>query len=213
MYFFTLIALESIYSNILLKPFILLKTLNNHYLQHVNYTFTSHISLCTLISQFGYALRNPIGKQRILHRILSHHHNLIISRVWKLENSVLLSYFTLPPLPNPCFSLSLFLHLARSLDQWARARATTINQSLSAICLPQQPITVARQLPHDKWIEEGWNGPACGLVCGGWGVHFIWSSPGCRQQHLQMTPDADLKHTHTQIYIDEQNDAYEAPFI
>lgn len=88
-------------------------------------------------------------------------------------------------------SLSLSLHLARSLDQWARARATTINQSLSAICLPQQPITVARQLPHDKWIEEGWNGPACGLVCGGWGVHFIWSSPGCRQQHLQMTPDAD----------------------
>lgn len=55
-----------------------------------------------------------------------------------------------PPLPPPP------LHPACRVDQWGSSWASTINQSLSAICPQSQPITALRQLVHEKCGLCGW---------------------------------------------------------
>ena len=76
-----------------------------------------------------------------------------------------------PPPPPP----------ACPVDQWGSSWASTINQSLSAICLQNQPITGLRQLGHEKCGPGGWRG---GWMGEGEGErrevkeHSIWSESG-----------------------------------
>lgn len=103
------------------------------------------------------------------------------------------------------------------VDQWGSSWASTINQSLSAICLLSQPITALRQLVHEKCglVDETEVGEFVGGGC--WrcsGVleerreveeHSVWFKSGhsCTTALYTQTVDSqhdDDHHTHKRVH-------------
>lgn len=123
-----------------------------------------------------------------------------ISQHFRSDGACFFSLLHPPPPPAAC-----------PVDQWGSSWASTINQSLSAICPQGQPITALRQLVHEKcgtggW-KGGWGGEGWWVVGGsGGGALSDWSQVTAAQQHfmhlqlildIPMTATQARAHTHT----------------